>query len=447
MFFLLISLLVIMIVTYYLNMKEPCAPPFLFSLSFIFCAAWAFTYQNKWGTDLKTETIIVILGGVLTYCLSAINVKIFFYTGRLKRRRIGEVTPFRIRSYKLSLFLIIEIISVILYAYTLMKVTGITNIPNAIVAFRQDAVLGTGKYSLPRIVFFLRIISVAIGYWFTYVFANNILAHKINIRMILIIICSILSDIMAGGRAGAINQVFSLIGIYMVLKLRKVGVKHVLNIKQIMILVIALLIFLVTFQQFGTVLGREAKRNIGDYLAVYCGAPFHNLNDFIANRMGQPTGNVPGSQTFRYIIRIILKIRGEENFNYYFDLPYIESNGYFLGNVATTFYSLLYDFGYIGCFFLTAFMGGICQYIYEKAKYVKETGYCSYAILIFGYIFNSIVFGYFSNWFYEEVFNLQFIYNIIIWAFLNIFCFGKVGAIGTKVYGFRITNGYERKLD
>lgn len=421
---LIIGLFCLFVLSYHLNLKEICAPSFVFSASFMFCGLWALVYQSRWGTILSPVTIGVILGGMVVYISATMIVKTIVTRGKFSRKVIDRSQAIYIQSWKINGFLVFNIASIIIYMYSLRKVTGISSIPEAIVAFRQDAVYGTGLYRMSRIPYLMRIVSTAGGYWFAYVIAQNLIAKKSDIRVFFILALSILCDLLGGGRTAAFNQILAVLSIFLVLKLRQQGKRRILNNKQLLLSAIITIIILITFQQFGAILGREAKRSTFDYLAAYCGASFHNLNTFLTTRFNKIHQDVPGSQTFRNIIRIVLKVMGYRDFNFYFDLPYYEANGYFMGNVCTTFYSFLYDFGLPGCFVLTAFMGAFSELFYQIAKHVKRSFYCPISIIFFGYFFNAIVFSYFSDWFYEEVFNLVLVYYVIIWIFFNFFFCG-----------------------
>ncbi|KLD60505.1 hypothetical protein WP50_09840 [Lactiplantibacillus plantarum] len=96
-------------------------------------------------------------------------------------------------------------------------------------------------------------------------------------------------------------------------------------------------------------LGREVGSfSKANYLAIYFGAEIKNLDTFI--QAGQfpirPHGTF-GAQTFLEFNRTFGKFFGS-NATVILDLPFQNINGLSLGNVYTTFYAFLYDFGYRG---------------------------------------------------------------------------------------------------
>ena len=66
-------------------------------------------------------------------------------------------------------------------------------------------------------------------------------------------------------------------------------------------------------------------------------------------------------------------------------------------------------------------MAIISQIIYEKCKRVKINKRPSIYIIIYGYIFSSLVLSFFSNKFYEQNINPTFIYCIPLWNIYNFF--------------------------
>lgn len=110
---------------------------------------------------------------------------------------------------------------------------------------------------------------------------------------------------------------------------------------------------------------------------------------------------------------------------YSLDLPFKSINGYSLGNVYTTFYPWLYDFGYSGIFVLTMVMGIISETIYLYAKIQKNNHKHLICILIYGYISSFLFLSFFSNKFYEEVFSKNMLYIVISLFLIELF-FKKV---------------------
>lgn len=427
MWLLLIGLIVLLLISYYLNLKEAMAPSFLFVASFIFCLTWAIAYKDKWDTVLDSKTGIVIFVGCLEYVAVATIVRTLINKGKLVQQSYGEIFPLEINRMKIHLFLLFEIAVMVIYAYAIRRVTGVSNLGAAIQIYRQTMLVSDTKYVIPKIFNYLRLAANAGGYWFAYVLARNLFTKKsFDVEVFLIIIISSITFTFTGGRNGAVNQILAFLGTYLILGVKEKGTGKVLKFRQLLLIVILAVAGLLGFQQIGMLLGRTVKRSIFDYLALYCGGEIHILNRFITQRLPSLVRDSWGSQTFRNIVVPINKLLGVKDYYVFYDAPRIYSNGYYLGNVGTTFYSLLYDFNYVGCFIMVAVMSAVNQGIYEACKRELDSFYPPMIMLIYGYIFNATVYAFFSNWFFEEIANVSFIYYIIFWLLFSFFFCGRV---------------------
>ena len=78
-YLLLITLVILLIISYYINSKDIIAPSFIFTLSFAFSAIWAVAYADIWDLDsFSKTTYFVIVGGVLLFIIVSLIIKIIF---------------------------------------------------------------------------------------------------------------------------------------------------------------------------------------------------------------------------------------------------------------------------------------------------------------------------------------------------------------------------------
>ena len=90
------------------------------------------------------------------------------------------------------------------------------------------------------------------------------------------------------------------------------------------------------------------------YLAFYCGAEIKNLDIFLNSTKTKPA--IWGEQTFVNLVKAIGRFFISGFDQYYLINPYQSVNGYYLGNVYTTFKAYIHDFGYIGMIILIIIM-------------------------------------------------------------------------------------------
>ncbi|EPC71712.1 polysaccharide polymerase [Lacticaseibacillus paracasei subsp. paracasei Lpp126] len=422
-YLLLLCLLGGLSVAFILNNRDVFSPSFVFAASFVFCTAWAVAFSREWGLGLHSNTFWVLFLGVFEYIAVATFIHALFVAakpvGQRKRAdRLSGLTYIQIDSWKKIVFIIFELLTVAYISWILMKEVGTTSLPTAISTYRNSINSSIQVYTFPKPMVLMRTVTNASGYWFIYVMINNRLATKKNDYLVLsIVLLSIVSWSMLGGRNNVVNLIIGFIAILSLLIRRKNGKTWTINFKGLLVGIIVGIICLYSFQLFGSLLGRTSDSSPLEYLAKYCGAEIKNLDLFIRNGMF-PNKSMPwGSQTFVNFVR--LKV----HYNYPLTLPFQSVNGFNLGNVYTTFYAFLYDFGYIGVGVLTAIMAAITQIVYEIAKLSKSRISPSIFVVIYGFFFSSIALSFFSDKFYEQNFLLDFAEMIILWNIFNVvFC-------------------------
>ncbi|HFI0346423.1 TPA: O-antigen polymerase, partial [Streptococcus suis] len=190
-------------------------------------------------------------------------------------------------------------------------------------------------------------------------------------------------------------------------------------IKRIISIAIAVLVlFFVSLSMFG----RTNNYNNFHYLFIYLGAPLYNLDVFIQTHSFPIVQEYFGQQSFQSLYNYILPKIGQETYSLI--LPYVQySSVYGLGNVYTTFYQFLYDFGYLGLIILTIGISGFYTTSYKNLlNFNKWNSNFSILLFIYAYLFNDLIMLIFSNRFYETILSVNtlkiFIFTFIIKSLL-----------------------------
>lgn len=423
---LIIILIVLLGFSFFLNKKDIIAPSFVFCASFVFCNMWAVAYAKTWELGLHFNTFMVIVGGVLVFIICSFIVS-FFYDGIRGTNYVQEeqkCQKIEIDKWKNIICLLFCAFSIVYTINSVIHAVGGSwlHFTDAINRFRHDTLFMDKTFNVSNWVSRIRIVVNAISYWYIYVIINNyIVEKKINILNVLIVISSAISSMTLGGRGGAVNIIFACVPITYTLMRKRYTFKLHIKFKTIIKLIVVGIVFLSTFQHTARLLGRSSNYDPMYYLAIYCGAEIKNLDLYLQeyDRTIKGVDKIWGSQTFIYVIRWLGPKLGYEDIYYQLDLPFRKVRGLNLGNVYTTFYPYIYDFGYSGSIILTALMAIISQILYEKNKRVKINNKPSLYIIVYGYIFTSLVQSFFSNKFYEQNLHKTFIYSIIIWNLFN----------------------------
>ena len=430
---LLICLCILLIASFILNKKDIISPSVTFCASFCFSTIWTAIYAKKWKLGLHSNTFFVIFGGVFEFVIISFLIQCWFRCFYKKNDTIKEVEikKIKIGTLKKIFFLIFCIFTFLYTIYAIVKITNgnFGNIGDALDKYNSMLKFSQEPVVLPKLLNLFRYSIKGAGYWFIYVIINNYLVDKkIDFLSIFIVIMSMTCEFATGSRGGAMNMGLSIIAIFFMLNNKKNNFRKSINIKTIICIIAVGSISLYTFQTVGTLLGRKASSSSSvvamkktDYLAVYCGAEIKNLDMFLQEDYNK-NNEIWGSQTFISLIRWLGPKFGIENYYYQLDLPFRRINGFSLGNVYTTFYPYIYDFGYTGEICLVGLMSMIAQYMYEICKRVKLKDKPSIPILLYGYMYSSIVLSFFSNKFYENTFTRNALIVIpISWIMYEIF--------------------------
>ena len=415
-------LLLLLVLCYFLNKKELIAPSFVFVASFVFSIFWAIAFYDEWKLNtFHYNTFFVIFGGCTIFFVTTFIVSKIM--NLFKKKDISTnfeyiyISPF----IKITILLFM-IFSSFIILKSVITAVGYSwdNIFEAIERFDYISKFSNEFIGISKYANCLRYISGAFTYWFLYIIINNAFNNKkIDILSIMIVLIGMASSMTLGGRNYAVNVIISGISILFMILYKSKGFSSKLSKKtKIAIIMIPILIIMV-FPKLTNLVGRSFTTSNTYYLAIYCGAEIKNLDMYLEN---YESNIVPNKNNMTFIsINNWLGPKLGYTQPYKYDLPFRSINEYTLGNVYTTFYAYIYDYGYIGIIILVPLMALILQFVYEKAKNTTLTNQPNIWILIYGYMFSSIVFSFFSNKFYEQNFNITFFYNIILWIIFNKF--------------------------
>ena len=143
----------------------------------------------------------------------------------------------------------------------------------------------------------------------------------------------------------------------------------------------------------------------------YIGAPLLNLNNYLSQTHANSSSEIAfGEQTFRGFYQFIYSQFSIEKLNYDSIVSaksfVTSANGLRTGNVFTTFYMFVYDFGLWGIIPLMSIISFYYCYTYSKIKskvYKSDEQNIDFRLFIYAYLFNELIMLFFSNRFFETV--------------------------------------------
>ena len=263
---------------------------------------------------------------------------------------------------------------------------------------------------------------ITIGSCFAYFsiyafFQEKICNDKFAIIYGSVILLYSIFSLMGGGRSETFRVITACLFVwYFFYRIHK---GEMFKIKSVLLRIIFVLTFMsLFFASFVYLVGRsQADMDIEAVVLdifIYAGAPIFNLDIYLQNPWTQTHG-IFGELTFIRLINWLGIKFGESSLVYELDLPFLSYRNYDLGNVYTTFYAFIYDFGFMGVVFLTGFMAIACVWLYNKVNYVDiMSNRISLYVICYAYLLNDIVMLPFSNRFYESLANIGFLYRLIV---------------------------------
>ncbi|MBT0946266.1 O-antigen polymerase [Streptococcus lutetiensis] len=413
---------------FFINNKELTSPAVLFSFSFVVLMIFAFINYSDLGLySLNWRTSFVIIIGILSFMLGTLPFvkmtnRISFFFNEEKGVRINQ----KVSVNKLLIFLLFGFFILILNT----KYLGIsTENYSSILGDIRDSTVNSGSGVLPKYLVFSNMIMLMGGIFFS-IELPRFFIEKDYIKVFLslvIFLLSILISFSGGSRGSSLILIISLIfnsilESYKNNKLRKIKISSIIKV----FLIIIVLLYL--FKESAVILGQTqvADFSFSRYILLYVGAQLKNLDMALTYQNIINSSNVFGQETFRSFVKFFSNLIGSGLYgDYKLFLPFNYYNGISLGNVYTTFYPFLRDFGYFGVIICSMFMGVISEYLYYLAKKFNSwnDGVSIWNILLSWSSF-CLLFSFFSNKFYENIFSLDILNYIVASIVVLIFFFG-----------------------
>ena len=420
---LLTGLVLLLLMAYKMNNNEMSSPAFVFCASFVFMVSYAASYTSRWQTQLHFNTMIMVLLYVAEFVFVCLAVHDFMAltAGRSVNTAKETEGSFKISEFKKTVLLLVSILIVYAYIRYICNKTGLPIITAIGRIYGKNINL-----EIPAINKVLNLFVKSLGFWFSYPIAYNfVIGKRIDWISIGIMLVSAASTMLGGTRGVAVCMFVSLLGVLLLLYYKKSTGAGKVKFRYIVLVVAVFIIVIRNFSAIGNLMGRKTSIDSEDYSAAYCGAEIYNLDTFLnSGDFENPDREVWGRLTFGSIEKTLSKygiiddIRTRRNYS-----PYRKSNGIFMGNVYTFFYSSLYDFGYVGTALFVAAVALVFQIIYEKARDADFTSGSQLPTVLFGYCFPLVFFAFFSNWVTGNIVCTGFVWNLVFWIILDFYFF------------------------
>ncbi len=428
--FIVIALFVILLLAYFTMGRNFSRPTVLYVVGFLACAIVAYNYKMEWGLNkMSPDTVLVIVGGALIFYL----VELYDYKNHPFKQDDIDITSedfIPIKPFKLVVFLIFQIIVFALFARSEMSYAMTDDLSDAMITVNNDTKFEGMAVKHPVYIqqsFYICMAArtlwcVLLPY---YLFkSSKYRIHKILIALNLVIGMS--GTVLTGGRTNILYDIISLAICGYICYQYTVQWRGGLLPKRVMIILTVIAsIFTLSFVNLGTLLGREESEDpVSIILSIYCGAEIKNLDDYIQHPFSQGNeAGLPAQYTLCGIYdEIDVRLGGKTGTRLNQpDLRFNSYGNYPLGNVYTTYFNFILDFGVFGAILFTGFMAWLCAFLYRKSvfSFFWLTGRLNLWLLYFVYkVPGACILSFFANKFFENISVMGTLRTLAYWMVL-----------------------------
>lgn len=412
-------------------------PTILYVTGFVFCSIVAYIYKVEWGLDkMSSITAYIIVGGAFVFYL----LELYDY----KKHQINDIKIniesddfIPIGKLKLVLFFFFQVIVYYLMAQSKMSYAMTDELSEALVEINNETKF---ENTLVKYPFYVQqpynLCGAARALWpvlFSYYLFKS---KKYFLHKLLIFVnfaCAISGTLLSGGRTAILYDIIAFLSFCYICYQFKNGWKGGLLPRKTMIMIASsAVIFSLTFAEIGYAIGRkESEHPLSIIFSIYCGAEIKNLDDYIQHpfKQGNESGLVAQYTFCGMYGKIDQRFKGiDESRKYFPDLRFNEYGSYPLGNVYTTYFNNILDFGYAGTIVWTGFLAWVIALLYRK---VLKSSFWSNGRLDLWILFYAInipaacFLSFFANKLTETFTISGTIRGLLYWWFLIIFFQGR----------------------
>ncbi|ORO92419.1 O-antigen polymerase [Streptococcus mitis] len=430
-YFSFIMSLFLFFINFNLTQREYLHPSNIYYVIFVVTQFFCILGQEYYGISFNGGTVFIILSTMIVFTvISLLSRKIL-----MPNARIISLNPnvIEFNFWLKAIVLVIQIVT-IFYFYNFINRLFIAgngysgSLPELINYYDQilkfNSIRGRElNISVAKIYYYLKAFTDASSYIALYLLIKKYLVSKVVDRFFLLIVANYSFFLLLQGSRSPLFRLITSAMIlwyflYFYINDRKLNIKFIMKIINLMLLIVP---FSILFLFLTGRNGDGGQIDLLQYLYIYIGAPLLNLNNFISSAYNSlPLSHFFGEQTFYGAHAIIQKLFG----NYSSAIEYIvgsgswqnASNGLSTGNVLTTYYPVVYDFGILGVLPISIIFSLYYILTYDRLLLIKSNKIIDFRLFLYSYLINDLVMLIFSNRFFETILSIEFIRFYILAA-------------------------------
>ena len=396
-YILLASIILLLCLSYIISNRDIMSPSVLFCSGYLLACFCCLLNVDKWGVNLQWKTCSLIIIGITAFVIGDSFGNVVYSQKHFSTDDMSSMSYIKISTGKVLAFCLFDILVLVLTMKDILSISGgwKSSLGLTVGAYRYAYSYTEAKVS--SLVVQLIKISKGAAYAFLYIFMNNVYVSKKNkykspiIRNVgyaLPIMLYVFITLLRGGRINLVMVLISGLFLLYFFWHRNVGWNRTISMQFTKRIIIAFIIFAVSFYGVRELVGRQNQLSFFDYITAYLGGSFELLDEYI--RDGVKGAN--GLETFPGILQSLQKL-GFSSVITHKSLEFRStSTGIYLGNIYTGLRRYYNDFGYIGVMTVPFLFGGLFRYLYSKIRKAKIVNTkIAFLVTIYGsYLFSVI---------------------------------------------------------
>ena len=433
--FILSTVLLFLLINYYVSDRDYFNPCVIFcatqALSLFFCLI----FGGDYGVSFHVDTWLVITLGLIAF--SVVNFLSLLPYNNLRSKGSRIPAPLSYIKVDTKLIVITTVFQLVVFVLSLGYVVSVArayygggrNIFEYIGLYRSFNIYHADKLSTLNVsrnilVRFGKVMTSIMCYPLMAIEINNIIVRrKVDKLLCCPILINIVFSFITGTRSEAFRIITAMLYFYIILNRKYKGRVTKLNFKSLFCGTLSIVIIAFGFLAVRQFIGRSQAVLSKWYYSImpYFGGPFMNLDNALTSDL--PSTVVWGQYTFTDIINeFFLGILHIPRYSMADINIFNRFNGINTGNVYTTYYTIMVDFGFWGIIPLVSIIAIFYCWTYNRNLNLYNNNTPLGTRFFFsGYMFNSLVMLIFSNRFYENIFSMFTVVLIVgMWLYWKV---------------------------
>lgn len=391
------------------------SPSVIFVSMFIISTLTALLNIENWGFSLNPITVFVITSVCVAFSFGEVIARmVYFKTYKKRQRGILPLQPIKLKK-KPMIILGVCLIGLFFFYYSenirMAKLAGWNGQNGLMFNYARQATLRPDIYGyMSRVAGYAKLISGVVAYIFSYYFFYDfIFFKKIRYSYLFLVATYFPYILFATGRTSIIFLICFWIVVGSCLYMQKKNWKPYYYYRIVFFGILGLFLFFLLFTLVGSLKSANIMENATYYISFYTGLSIPSLDEYLL-RPRLPGGKF-GEHTLFGVYHILRKFNLSKEYLY---APYdfVSFNGV-KGNVYTMIRRYHEDFGYLGLYSLTVFLGFFYGFLFQKVKNKRGL-----SLILYGMIFYPVVMVAIEDQFFLSLFSHTTLYRIFLLTIL-----------------------------